>query len=334
VAPSDDSSAAGGGTPVPPRGGKRKPNRPTSAKRPASGRSSSGPSRNRPTGNRPADRRKAALTKQRRQRQLLLAGAAIAVVVVVIAVFVVVKLTDSTSSSSNGSTVSASVNIPVSQATLDKMTAVSPKTLAAAANNFSTGFAGPTSVDGAPVATTGKPEVLYIGAEYCPFCATERWPMVLALSKFGTFKNLTRIHSSTTDTYPNTQTFSFYKSTYTSPYLNFVSVEEETMTGKKLQSATKAQQAILAKYDTINDQEPIPFVYLNGKGYISGAEYSPQLLQGKSFDDIADEIAQGSSKLASSVYADAGEITSYLCKMTGGKPGNVCASFPKTISNK
>ena len=33
----------------------------------------------------------------------------------------------------------------------------------------------------------GKPAVVFIGAEYCPYCASERWPMFMALSKFCTF---------------------------------------------------------------------------------------------------------------------------------------------------
>ena len=37
----------------------------------------------------------------------------------------------------------------------------------------------------------GKPLVLYVGAEYCPYCAAERCAMVQALSRFGTFSNLT-----------------------------------------------------------------------------------------------------------------------------------------------
>ena len=36
----------------------------------------------------------------------------------------------------------------------------------------------------------GKPRIVYMGAEYCPYCATERWAMVNALSRFGTFSNL------------------------------------------------------------------------------------------------------------------------------------------------
>ena len=70
--------------------------------------------------------------------------------------------------------------------------------------------------------------VTYIGAEYCPFCAAERWALTVALSRFGTFSGLAGTHSSSTDVYPDTQTLSFYGSHYTSPYLDFQPVEETT----------------------------------------------------------------------------------------------------------
>ena len=60
-----------------------------------------------------------------------------------------------------------------------------------------------------------------MGAEYCPYCAAERWALVMALSKFGTFTDLQGTTSSATDTNPSTPTFSFYGSTYTSKYLSF-----------------------------------------------------------------------------------------------------------------
>ncbi len=47
-----------------------------------------------------------------------------------------------------------------------------------------------------------KPQVAYIGAEYCPFCASERWPMVIALSRLGTFSGLGLTTSSATDVFP------------------------------------------------------------------------------------------------------------------------------------
>ena len=48
----------------------------------------------------------------------------------------------------------------------------------------------PTTITGAPLTSGGKPEMLYIGAEYCPYCAAERWAMIVALSRFGTFSGL------------------------------------------------------------------------------------------------------------------------------------------------
>src|SRR5215471_17073708 len=43
-----------------------------------------------------------------------------------------------------------------------------------------------TPGSGAPLTSGGKPEMLYIGAEYCPYCAAMRWSMAVALSRFGT----------------------------------------------------------------------------------------------------------------------------------------------------
>ena len=48
----------------------------------------------------------------------------------------------------------------------------------------------PASIDAPALTADGKPEVLYVGAEYCPFCAAERWPVVVALSRFGTWSGL------------------------------------------------------------------------------------------------------------------------------------------------
>ena len=80
----------------------------------------------------------------------------------------------------------------------------------------------PKKVTGhAPLTDPGLPEMLYEGAEYCPFCAAERWAMVMALSKFGTFSGLQLTNSSVSDFAPDTATFSFHGSTYTSQYLAF-----------------------------------------------------------------------------------------------------------------
>src|SRR6266542_1300741 len=74
----------------------------------------------------------------------------------------------------------------------------------------------------------GLPRVVYVGAEYCPYCAAERWPVVIALSRFGSFSNLGLAHSSSTDAFPNTSTFTFHGATYHSQYLGFDGIETET----------------------------------------------------------------------------------------------------------
>ena len=41
------------------------------------------------------------------------------------------------------------------------------------------GVTKPSAVTGTALTNGNKPEVLYIGADYCPFCAAERWPCSL-----------------------------------------------------------------------------------------------------------------------------------------------------------
>ena len=107
-----------------------------------------------------------------------------------------------------------------------------------------------TPINGAPLTSNGKPEVLYIGAEFCPYCATERWPMTIALSRFGTFSPLHGIHSSSTDVPASIPTVTFYKSTYTSKYLTFTPVETTTTDRTQpLQVPTSAQTIQEGKYD-------------------------------------------------------------------------------------
>src|SRR5580658_4871543 len=68
------------------------------------------------------------------------------------------------------------------------------------------------TVDGGPA----EPVVFFYGAEYAPYAAAERWPLVLALSRFGTFKQLGLMQSSSTTAFANVSTFTFSDAYYTS----------------------------------------------------------------------------------------------------------------------
>ena len=66
---------------------------------------------------------------------------------------------------------------------------------------------------------TPRPVVLFYGAEFAPYAAAERWPLVLALSRFGTFTQLGLMQSSGTTAFADLSTFTFWQSSYSSTYV-------------------------------------------------------------------------------------------------------------------
>lgn len=180
----------------------------------------------------------------------------------------------------------------------------------------------------------GKPLIVYIGAEYCPFCASQRWPVVIALSRFGTFANLGMTHSANDDIYPNTQSFSFHRSSYTSDYLVFQGVELATNEREgsdyaPLDTLTERQKQITDTLDAppyAESSGAIPFMDLANKYILVGATYDVGILRDKSAEYISDALRDPDSTIAQSVLGTANLLTNYLCRLTGGQPGEVCES--------
>jgi thiol-disulfide isomerase/thioredoxin len=185
-----------------------------------------------------------------------------------------------------------------------------------------------------PLTSGGKPEVLYMGAEYCPYCAAQRWAMINALSRFGTFTGLTTTHSSSTDADPNTPTWTFYKSTYKSNYINFTPVEETTNERQgnssstsvpyvTLQTPTSAEQAIGQTYDP---QGYIPFIDLGNKYVQVGnlSPLSPTMLDGQSWAQVAAAMNNPSSAIGKAEIGNANYMTAGICKLTNNLPATAC----------
>jgi hypothetical protein len=190
------------------------------------------------------------------------------------------------------------------------------------------GLVGPTKITGrqAPlVGVDGKPEVLYVGAEYCPYCAAQRWALTVALSHFGVFAGLGTTHSSSSDIDPDTSTLSFYGSTYTSPVLDFVAVELSTnqvVEGRypTLQRLTSAQQSLLDTYDRspyTSAPGAIPFVDIGNRSVMIGASYDPAVLQGKSSEQIAGALSHPSTAIAQAVDGTANLLVAAISNATG-----------------
>ncbi len=182
------------------------------------------------------------------------------------------------------------------------------------------------AVKGEALTKDGKPEVLFVGAEYCPYCAAERWSVVNALARFGTFSDLSFTRSSTSDVFPDTPTFTFHGSSFTSPYVAFTAVEtasnKRTSQGgyQTLDTPTPQQEQLLQA----NTQGSIPFLDFGGRYVSSGATYSPDVLQGKTFAEIADAMRDPGSDVAKGAVGSANVFTALICEATGQKPAKVC----------
>jgi hypothetical protein len=249
-------------------------------------------------------------------------------VVAVVAVMALIFVTKKSSPSGGGGG---------SEAAIAKATSVSAATLDAIGVPSDAQPVPALPADVPPVMSGDKPVVTYIGAEYCPYCAAERWPFVVALSRFGKFSNLGISASAPKpEPFPETPTFSFHGSSYTSDYLVLSAVETQTndpdaATGgwTPLDTPTDQQQQLLTTYDTqqyTGSDGGIPFIMIGNLYAWAGASYDPTVLGGLTFDQIANQLDNPDSKVAQGVDGAANQITAMVCKLTGNQPSDVCTA--------
>jgi hypothetical protein len=185
----------------------------------------------------------------------------------------------------------------------------------------------PKKVSGNFLTSHGKPEIVYVGAEYCPHCGAERWALVNALSRFGTFSNLQVTHSAAQD--GNVPTFSFYGSSYSSKYIVFAPTEQYTNKPGDgfyvpLQPLSSLDRQVLSKYDSQNGS--IPFLDFANRYVSVGVEFNDTnfINTGLTWTKIAADMANPSSEIAQQEIGAANTIAATICKLTGGQPGSVC----------
>jgi hypothetical protein len=279
-------------------------------------------------------RNKGPKQRQSNQRQWLLIGGVLALIAVIIIAFIIISRQPS---GSQGGPTQASSQV------FKAVTTVDPNVLAAVGTG---GVQNPLhTVKGPPpvlVGPTGKPQFLYIGADYCPFCAAQRWAIVVALSHFGTFSKLYQTTSSSVDVYPDTSTFTFSPSLYggslySSSYIDFVAVEtqgnQQDASGNYpvLQTPTTEQQQLLTTYDAppyTTQAGSIPFVDIANQYIAVGLSqgFSPQDLQGLQWQDIATSLADSSSTVAKGIIGTSNYMTAGICMVTHRQPANVCST--------
>lgn len=269
----------------------------------------------------------------------LVTWAFVMLVLVIVGVLLVLKVTR------GSTTVQAPSVTPASNSIVREVTGVSARVFDAVGAPSPSG-PSPALLSRAPaLVVSGHPGVVYVGGEFCPYCAAERWALVVALGRFGTFSRLGATSSSKGEVFSGTPTFSFYDSTYKSRYVTFSSTEEYAQSSSTVAPAgyptlgnvPSFVQALMRRYDVEplpagpgNSGGPgaLPFVDVANRLVASGAAigFSPGLLQGSSMAQIAGQLSDPTNAVTEAIVGAANEITAAICAADGGRPGVVCSS--------
>ena len=179
---------------------------------------------------------------------------------------------------------------------------------------------------GEPLLEGGKPLVFFMGAEWCPFCATERWALVAATSRFGKWSGLGELSSrSGQDYFASLPTYDLTQATYTSKYLNLRHKELATVDGEPLQKLGSFEERLVDGYD---ERGSVPFLFASGPGgrYTVELGFSPGLLTGETFASLRKAVADAApTEAVDAIDGQTEAITALICKLDGRQPGSVCA---------
>ncbi len=335
MADNPKSPGSGGNKPKPTGNGgqsakdkSRAASRPVATKGPKGGGGGGG---NTPRGGKPASGGKGPSGSR---RGVYIAWGAVALVIVVIAALFIVKAT-----SSNTQDLSYTPTTPAPAEVVNDISTIPTSTWNSVGVSSSLVSKPIVLTDQPAMTLDGKtPAMLYYGAEYCPYCAAERWAMATALARFGTWSNLKITASSHTDVDAETHTFSFYGATLDSPYITFAPIEQysniPTSNGgyTTLQNPTKAEAAILTKYSSSkylpNSSSSggisFPFVDINNGLLFSGASYDPQILAGLTWTNISSSLSDPTNPVTEVILTTANYMSAGICQATHGQPGSVC----------
>ena len=263
---------------------------------------------------------RANLRARRRRRRILYAMlVAVAVGILVVAYFIAASFNDPYTSY---------IGQPVSSSLYNELAGFNSTALAAVGAGSG---ALPSAISGGSLTSSGKPEILYVGGEYCPFCGVTRWSMIIALSKFGNFTGLEYMLSSGTDVNANTPTFTFANANYTSPYISLVTVEHWDRSDNIYQPLTTDEQSLESQYDSAGS---IPFIDFANQYSIVGAlgGLGAIDLSGMNWTQVVTQLRAPGSAPAQAIVGEANYFISAICAIDGGHPSSVCSQSYSTLT--
>jgi len=182
-----------------------------------------------------------------------------------------------------------------------------------------------------------RPVVFFYGAEFAPYAAAERWPVVVALSRFGTFGSLGLMQSSSSEVFSDTPTFTFWQARYTSVWVDLQMVErysslDPTGVGyMPLQKPTARQAASVSVYDT--STMTFPLLDVANHYVLVGSSFSPSVHAGLSQYQVAVDLAIAANPVTQAILAAANEITAAICTVTRQRPAAVCSAHGLALAD-
>jgi hypothetical protein len=163
----------------------------------------------------------------------------------------------------------------------------------------------------------------FIGGEFCSYCASTRWGLIVALARFGAFNKLYDMSSSASDLDPNTPTFTFCMSTYTSSHLVFTGYEIAGPTG---QPHMKTPERITKLYGTYDPGGGFPFADFGNKMFLAGSSFDPGALAGLTRDEIAANLTDVHDSFTQAIVTEANYVSAGICSVDGSSPARICNS--------
>jgi hypothetical protein len=250
---------------------------------------------------------RAARKRAEKRRRMLIALGSVTAVVAIAATLVTVSLTKSPAHlTASESAAPVAVARPVAAVPDSVLSQVRPGRVATPLHQVAS--------SGPPLTVNGKPAIVFVSEESCPFCAAERWPLAVALAHFGNWSQLGVTKSAATDIYPNTATLSFRAAQYHSSQLTLHTTELTDNAGHALQAATSLDRQLIGQYDVppyVNSADQsgaVPFLDIGNRYILAGAQYDPQVLAGLSATQIAADLRDPSSPVAQAIDGSANVI--------------------------
>ena len=176
----------------------------------------------------------------------------------------------------------------------------------------------------------GKVPLLYVGGQFCPFCAMERWALVMALDQFGLFN---KPLPSMTSSEGKIGTYDFIGSSYSSSKVDFRPVEVKDQNNNPLEQMNQQQ---LNLFDSYNTNGTIPFVCIAGTTFRThcGPSLDINKFWGKSFNDIQIQVTNKSGVLYEQIKIESGYIITLINHFLADIPTtSISTSIPNTSSD-